>query len=296
MQVLFVTVGLGVLGCFWEYFARKLAPELSLWRQAVALAAGPEAGRRLVLTYAAVTGMGRWMGYIGAGMMIIAALYTLRLNLPGLRRVGNSKTWFDFHVVFGLAGPLLSLLHTDFHVFSWYWVTWLWWAVFLVVMSGLVGRYLYTAVPRLEAGAERDKKKLDEGIKNAADQWQNLTMSANVLQQFLKAQEKTDQAQSAEPAMGTFEFLGWLVVSELRRVQAAIAVRSRLLGRMKNKRLRRTAIELMSRRAKVERQARILGFSKALLAKWRLVHIALSILMFVLVTAHVAISIWAVGL
>ena len=48
------------------------------------------------------------MGYIGAGMMILSALYTLRLHVPGLRKIGSSRTWFDFHVVFGLAGPMLA--------------------------------------------------------------------------------------------------------------------------------------------------------------------------------------------
>ncbi|MCC7381596.1 MAG: 4Fe-4S dicluster domain-containing protein [Deltaproteobacteria bacterium] len=296
MLTLFTTVGIGVLACVWEYFARKLAPDLSLWRLMVSLSLGEAAGRRMMLTYTAASGMGRWMGYLGAGMMIVSALYTLRINLPGLRRVGNSKTWFDFHVVFGIAGPVLSLLHTDLHVFQLYWVTLLWWAVFLVVVSGLIGRYLYTAVPRLEASADRQKKQLDDGIRAAADQWGNMTMSANVLQQFLKAQEKTSALEANEAAMGPFRFVGWLLASELRQLRASAAVRFRLLGSMKNARLRKAAIRLMARRGQVERRAKILGFAKALLAQWRAFHIGLSIVMFVLLIAHVAISIWAVGL
>jgi Fe-S-cluster-containing hydrogenase component 2 len=296
MLILFTVCGVGVAACFWEYFARKAAPELSLWRQIVSLAAGDAAATKLVLTYGAVAGMGRWMGYIGSGMMVIAALYTLRLNLPGLRKVGNSKTWFDFHVVFGIAGPLLSLLHTDFHVFSWYWVTLLWWAVFLVVVTGLIGRYLYTAVPKLEHQSDRARKQLDEGIRQVADQWGNMTMSANVMQQFLKAQEKTAAKESEEPAIGAFALLGYLFVSEVRRIRASIQLRFRLLGSMKNRKLRRAAIRLMSQRAVAERRAKVLVFAKPLLAKWRAIHIGITIVMFVLLVAHVAISIWAMGL
>lgn len=296
MLVLFTLTGAGVLACFWEYFARKLAPDLSIWKQIVSLAAGEAAASKLFLTYAAVSGMGRWMGYLGAGMMTIAALYTLRLNLPGLRRVGNSKTWFDFHVVFGIAGPLLSLLHTDFHVFSLYWVTFLWWSVFLVVVTGLIGRYLYTAVPKLEVQSERAKKQLDDGIKQVADQWGNMTMSANVMQQFLKAQEKTAATQDKAPSMGFFQLMSYLAISELRSIRAAVQLRFRLLGKMKNAKLRRAAISLMTQRSQAERRAKILGFAKPLLAKWRAIHIGITIVMFVLLVAHVAISIWAMGL
>ncbi len=296
LRFLFVVVGLGVGASIWEFAARKLAPSWSLWKQVIALVEGPEVASRLVLTYAAVAGLGRWMGYIGAGMMVVAALYTLRLHIPGLRRVGSAKTWFDFHVVFGIAGPILSLLHTNLNIFSLYWVTALWWAVFLVVMTGLVGRYLYTMVPRLEAATERDKKQLDEGIKVAADQWASMTTTANVLQHFLKAQEKTAEREKSEGALAGLTLLGWLLRSRLREAQAAASLRYRLLGQMKNAKLRTGAIELMRQRARVERKTKMLGVAKPLLAKWRAFHIGITVVMFVLLIAHVAISIWAMGL
>lgn len=295
LRFLFVVVGLGVSAAIWEYGARKVAPAWSLWKQVIALVEGPEVASRLVLTYAAVAGLGRWLGYIGAVMMVVAALYTLRLHIPGLRRVGSAKTWFDFHVVFGISGPILSLLHTNLNIFSLYWVTALWWAVFLVVMTGLVGRYLYTMVPRLEAATERDKKQLDDGIKVAADQWASMTTTANVLQHFLKAQEKTAEREKSEGALAGLTLLGWLIRSRLREARAATALRYRLLGKMKNAKLRTGAIELMRQRARVERKTKMLGVAKPLLAKWRAFHIGITVVMFVLLVAHVAISVWAMG-
>lgn len=294
MRVLFTLALIGVSASTWEYFARRWSRGWSLWKQIVRLVEGPEVANTLMLVYTPVTGFGRWLGYVGAGMMLISALYTLRLNVPGIRRIGNSRTWFDFHVVFGLAGPALSLLHTNLHIFSWYWVTFLWWAVFLVVATGLVGRYLYTALPKAEFATDQARKKLDEGIRQVADQWGQMTMSANVLQQFLKAQEKS-QEKSSDDSMGMFAFAGWLVVSELRQVKASVMLRFRLLGSMKNAKLRGTAIKLMSRRAAIERRERVLGATKQLLAKWRTFHIAISIIMFAMLIAHIAISVWAMG-
>jgi Fe-S-cluster-containing hydrogenase component 2 len=298
MQVLFALATIGVFGCVWEYFARRFYPALSLWRWGVAKVLGPAAAAKVTLTYHSVTGMGRWMGYIGASMMIVSALYTLRLHLPGLRRIGSSRTWFDFHVVFGLAGPVLALLHTNFDVFQTRWlVVSLWWCIPAIVLAGLVGRYLYTAIPTMEVTADKERRRLDEGIKAVADQWASMTMSANVLAQFLKAQEKTQAKRASESGeKGMFGFMWLMVSSELERLGAELRLRFKTMGGMKNAKLRKTTISLMSRRAMIERRMQFYGVAKRLLAIWRHIHIAISILMFILLAAHVAIAIYAVGL
>lgn len=299
MYGLFALATVFVMGCLWEYFARKFASDLSLLRMIVKALQGPAAAEATRLGYTAVSGMGRWMGYLGAGMMVVSALYTLRLNVPGLRRVGNSRTWFDFHVVFGLAGPALTLLHTDFHIFNVLerpLVTSLWWCTLAIVLSGVVGRFFYTAIPRLEAGTEREKRRLDEGIQQVADQWASMTMSANVLAQFLKAQEKMKERDQVDPeSMGAFGFIVFLIKSEFERLQAEAQLRTKTMGGMRNKKLRNTTIKLMSRRSVIERRMQLYGIAKRLLAQWRGIHIGISIFMFVLLVAHVGISVYAMG-
>ncbi|MCK6549404.1 4Fe-4S dicluster domain-containing protein [Myxococcota bacterium] len=300
MHAIFVLSTIGVLACVWEFFARRLDPSLSVWRAIIGAVQGAEAASKLVLTYAAVSGMGRWMGYVGSAMMTLSALYTLRLHVPGLRKIGSSKTWFDFHVVFGLAGPVLVLLHTNLNVFqllSRPLVTGLWWCVPAVVLSGLVGRFLYTAIPKLEHHTEKEKKRLDEGIKAVADQWASMTQHANVLHQFLKAQEKTqDKRENEAEGKGLLGFLWFLLQSEVGRISAELALRTKTMGKMRNAKLRNMTIKLMSRRSVIERRMQFYGVAKRLLALWRHIHIAISILMFVLLAIHVAISIYAMGL
>ncbi|MEQ8275431.1 MAG: 4Fe-4S dicluster domain-containing protein [Deltaproteobacteria bacterium] len=299
MYALFIAATIAVLICGWEFVARKIQPDLSVWKLFVGLIEGPATAAAIDLRFRAVTGFGRWLGYFGAGMMTISALYTLRLHVPGLRRIGSSKTWFDFHVVFGLAGPVLSLFHTDLNIFSPAdrpLVFTLWWCVTGIVLSGIVGRFLYTAIPKLEASTERERKKLDAGIQQVADQWAAMTMSANVLAQFLKAQEKSQEARNAETdSMSAVGFLAFLVKSELDRITAEFALRFKTMGKMKNKRLRRTTLRLMSRRSVIDRRMQFYNLSKRLLAQWRGIHIGISIIMFVLLIAHMAISVYAVG-
>jgi Fe-S-cluster-containing hydrogenase component 2 len=299
MLTLFGLATIAVFLCAWEYYARKMEPSLSIWAYAIGLIQGPTARQSVSLIFTPVYGFGRWLGYFGAGMMVIAALYTLRLHLPGLRKVGNSKTWFDFHVVFGLAGPILSLFHTDMQIFKPMertLVTSLWWSVTAIVLTGLVGRYLYTLIPKLEATTERERRRLDKGIAAVADQWAAMTMSANVLAQFLKAQEKTMEARNADvDSKSMLGFIGFVITSELSRVSAEFSLRFKTMGKMRNKKLRRTTIKLMSRRSVIERRMQFYNLAKRMLAQWRALHIGISIVMFVLLTAHVAISVYAVG-
>ena len=297
MLGLFAIATLVVLICVWEVAARNLDPNLSVWRFAVRLISGPIAAASYPLDYTPVSGLGRWLGYIGAGMMTLSALYTLRLHVPGLKRVGNSKVWFDFHVVFGVTGPILSLLHTNFSIFGFIerpLVTSLWWCITFIVLSGIVGRFLYTMIPKLEASTQRERRKLDDGIQQVADQWSSMTVSANVLSQFLKAQQKSAEASPAAN-MGTWSFIRFLMKSEISRIKGERALRTKTMGAMKNHRLRKTTLRLMSRRSVIDRRMQVYEVAKRLLAQWRGLHIGISIVMFVLLAAHMAISIYAVG-
>jgi hypothetical protein len=286
---LFGFVGLFTLIAILEYLARKFDPSLSIY--AYLTGELVEAG-----TFSAVRGLGRWLGYIGGAMMVVAALYTLRLNVPGLRRIGSSKTWFDFHVVFGLAGPVFALLHMDVKIFESYWVTlFVWWPVFMVVVSGLLGRFIYTAIPKAEFMTARDKRTLDGGIQDLSDQWSSKTASANVLNHFLKAQEKQEEKEE-DHQMGLFSFAKFLLISEIRRRKGARDLSEGLLGKLKNQKLRGTALKLMTRRAQIERRSRILGVARRLLTRWRAYHIGISIFMLLALLAHVALSIYTTGL
>ena len=86
---------------------------------------------------------GHLLGIIGFIMMLMTEiLYSLRKR-SRLARWGRMEFWLQFHIFTGLVGPFMVLLHT-----SWKFnglagaVTLL---TILIVASGFVGRYIYTA-------------------------------------------------------------------------------------------------------------------------------------------------------
>jgi hypothetical protein len=105
-------------------------------------AAASQAGR----LPAAASLVGHGIGILGSILMLMTAtLYSLR-KLRTDARWGATSSWLSFHMVTGLVGPYLVLLHSALRFNGLAGLTMLLTAI--VVASGLVGRYLYTRIPR----------------------------------------------------------------------------------------------------------------------------------------------------
>ena len=87
------------------------------------------------------------MGYVGTGLMLMAMLYPLRKRFKFLQWLSTSASWFDFHLMGGVVGPLFICMHSALRLDNW--VSIAFWSMIIVVMSGIVGRYLYVQVPEL---------------------------------------------------------------------------------------------------------------------------------------------------
>jgi hypothetical protein len=103
--------------------------------------------------------IGYYIGLVGGVMMLLLLLYPLRKYVAAFRNWGKVKYWFAFHMVLGIAGPILVLAHSTFHLRSTNA------AVALICMlvvagSGIVGRFLYTKVHRGLYGEKTNLREL----------------------------------------------------------------------------------------------------------------------------------------
>ena len=98
--------------------------------------------------------LGHGLGIAGFLLMLFAETgYTWRKNVHR-EGYGPLRRWLQAHVFTGLVGPYLVLLHTAFEFRGLAGVTAL--LVLVVVASGIVGRFAYTAVPKI-AGTPGEK-------------------------------------------------------------------------------------------------------------------------------------------
>ncbi|MEX8520336.1 MAG: hypothetical protein AB3X44_17660 [Leptothrix sp. (in: b-proteobacteria)] len=102
--------------------------------------------------------VGYWLGVVGGVMMLALLLYPLRKYISAFRGWGKMKSWLWVHMVLGIGGPLLILLHCTFRVGSLNAAMALY-SMIIVALSGIVGRFLYVRVHR---GLETEKAVLRE--------------------------------------------------------------------------------------------------------------------------------------
>lgn len=109
--------------------------------------------------------VGHSLGVIGFVLMLMTeTLYSLRKR--AMRRPwGTMRSWLRFHIVTGIVGPYLVVLHT-----AWTFdglAGWLTVMTVVVAASGFLGRYIYTAVPRTADGAIVEAQVLQAQLETA---------------------------------------------------------------------------------------------------------------------------------
>jgi hypothetical protein len=154
------------------------------------LAAGADFYRTPLLERARHDGYWQWkaggstghtLGIAGSSMMVLMLLYSVRKRVGALRRLGPLGRWLDVHILLGVFGPLLVVLHSSFKVQGL--VALSFWSMVIVASSGVLGRYLYLQIPRTRAGEERALVELEAEDRELAEQ--------------LRARFRLDEAQLA---------------------------------------------------------------------------------------------------
>jgi hypothetical protein len=88
---------------------------------------------------------GYYLGLVGAVMMLVLLLYPLRKHLRFMQYLGAMRHWFRLHMLLGIGGPLLILLHSTFRIGSLNAGVAMA-CMILVAGSGIVGRFIYTRI------------------------------------------------------------------------------------------------------------------------------------------------------
>lgn len=162
--------------------------------------------------------VGYWLGVAGGVMMLLLFSYPLRKYARFTHRWGNVKWWFIVHMVLGIGGPTLILLHSTFHLGSLNGAVALF-SMLIVAASGVVGRFLYLRVHR---GLQGERTNLGELQRKAG------LAEGEMKLRFRFAPEVAERLLSFEAQALTTADAGWITL--LRRV-VLLPVRQRLVYR-----------------------------------------------------------------
>ena len=108
---------------------------------------------------------GHGMGILGFVLMLMTeTLYSLRKRSRSVRW-GRMSTWLQLHIFTGLVGPYMVLLHSSWKFHGLAGATTL--LTVIIVVSGFVGRYIFTRIPRTLDGLEIEGSLSQEALKQA---------------------------------------------------------------------------------------------------------------------------------
>ena len=116
---------------------------------------------------------GYWLGVAGGVAMLLLFTYPLRKRWKVTYTWGATKHWFAIHMVLGVMGPWLILLHSTFSVRSTNAAVALY-AMIAVALSGVVGRFLFTRLNTDLRGEQASLASLRQRPLQALPQVQEL--------------------------------------------------------------------------------------------------------------------------
>lgn len=204
--------------------------------------------------------VGHGLGVAGYLIMLWAAFgYTWRKNVRH-HGPGSAERWLRTHVIAGLVGPGLILLHTGFAFRGLAGATTL--LLMIVVLSGVAGRYVYTRLPRHIAVTDhKELERIDEEIA--------------ALEREMSAIDAHDAEPDALPGGAA------TMTAPPRRVDAAaVEAQLRTLRRLRAHHARRTGGAGSSHRA------------RRMIALWWVLHVPVSLAMLVLGLVHALAALW----
>lgn len=227
---------------------------------------------------------GHSIGILGFILMLLTeTLYSFRKRSRNARW-GRMSSWLDFHIFTGLVGPYMVLLHSSWKFNGLAGVVLL--LTIVVVASGFIGRYIYTAVPRTADGVEIEAAALETqiaSIENELKTW--LTTQGDSASQRL-----AQNLAALPPVSGSWLSIFSRAFSEWSYRLQWWFEKSRLDAK---NRVQANQLEKMLRRRRLlYTQVNSLAMARRLLALWHAVHIPIGMALFTAAFIHIIAAIY----
>jgi len=212
---------------------------------------------------------GQGLGVIGTFMIAFGvSIYIARKRYNFLSKYIRLKYLLEFHIFLCTLGPILILFHTAFKFGGI--VSIAFWSMVAVVLSGVIGRFIYIQIPRTIEGRQLS-------LSEVKDMKIDL---ASVLNEKFKLESNTIQIVT-NLISGENTSDGHKILSNLRKVLNRNDLpkkhRKSIIKMVKHE------ISLASKIARLETMQRLFKY-------WHVVHMPFAIIMLIVVILHVAVT------
>lgn len=239
----------------------------------------------------AASPLAHWIGILGGILMLLSMGYSIKKRTR-LVKIGRKKTWLSWHAFLGLIGPVLVELHSGPSFYGIGGLTRA--AMWLVVLSGIAGRYLYTLIPvamlegvELSAALSDEEQVLDREVED---------LMQRRLQVARQAQDAGLLPMLAGKRPGRVSagvFTSWAAFRDMLRFNyfylKDLAATQREIEKLYREE-QASVTELYERlfqRVSLERRMAWLMVADEAIRLWRLIHVPPCLFLLILTLAHI---------
>ena len=244
--------------------------------------------------YRAQDGLGYWFGITGASLMVLLLLYPLRKRVKAMARWGPVRYWFRTHMIFGVLGPVLIILHSNFNLGSLNSRIALFCTI-IVAASGIIGRYLYAKLHYGLYGRSATLMSLRHDINQM--QSRNSTIGKLMPTVHSELDSWEDKVLAGQPGILTafynaltIEFSSriklWHVLAETRKIISQASTDSSVIAEHEN-RLRMNLTSHLKDRVTLVRKFAQFRAAERLFSLWHIVHYPLFLLLVLAAIVHI---------
>jgi len=238
--------------------------------------------------------IGLRLGMFGVLLFMVIFIYPLRKRWRWLGAMGKTKHWLDFHSIVGVTAPIIITYHAAFKMGGL--AGWAYWVMIGAALSGFVGRYIYTMIPRSLHATELTVGELDtENARLSEDLSRQDKFEPGQLAALLEVPSPQDVRR-----MPLLAVLWTLLLLDLKRPMLVSALRRRALGPgarlltlggilASGNRDLESVISNARRQARLRTKIAFLDRVRQMFYLWHVVHRPFSVSFVILVVVHIGV-------
>lgn len=228
--------------------------------------------------------VGHGLGIIGLILILIGVFsYMIRKRTKKLHHFGLLRNWLEFHIFLTILGPAMIIFHTAFKFGGIVAISF--WSMIAVVISGVIGRYIYVRIPRTIEGRELGmseismiKKQLLENIKESFREGDEIIKILN--------QSYSDQLDS-----GNKSFLLKLIAQERQDRKMMKKIKSELRKRQFTGTALNQILDLCKKEIALNRRKEILTSLQDIFKNWHVIHLPFAFIMISIAIVHISVAV-----
>jgi len=227
---------------------------------------------------------GHGMGILGSIVIIIGVFgYMARKRIRIFMRVGVLKYWLEFHIFLCSLGPVLILFHTTFKFGGIVAISF--WSMVAVVMSGIIGRFIYVQIPRTLEGRELSLNEINNLKDNVEfDLQKRFKIDQEIINRIEERLKLRVDVSKMSFISGIFSRLSFEknILNEIN-----VLLKSQDLS----KKSRRKVLKLFNSEIVLNRRIEWLSTMQNLLRYWHVLHLPFALIMLIIMIIHVGIAV-----